>query len=42
LGGDFPAAQLVGFLFRKAMEMGLENQGNQGLINVWAQDDLKR
>jgi 3-hydroxyisobutyrate dehydrogenase len=33
--GDFPAADLVYSLFSKAMEMGLENQGNQGLINVW-------
>lgn len=39
LGGDFPAARLVGSLFRKAVEMGLENQGNQGLINVWAQSE---
>ena len=35
LGGDFPAAQMVFSLFSKAMEMGLENQGNQGLINIW-------
>lgn len=35
LGGDFPAARLVHSLFAKAMEMGLEDQGNQGLINVW-------
>jgi len=35
LGGDFPAAQMVFSLFSKAMEMGLEAQGNQGLINIW-------
>jgi len=35
LGGDFPAAQMVFSLFSKAMEMGLEGQGNQGLINIW-------
>lgn len=35
LGGDFPAASLVQSLFQKAMEMGLEEQGNQGLINIW-------
>lgn len=36
LGGDFPAAKLVHSVFREAMEMGLESQGNQGLINVWS------
>lgn len=35
LGGNFPAAGLVSSLFREAMESGLENQGNQGLINLW-------
>jgi 3-hydroxyisobutyrate dehydrogenase len=35
LGGDFPAAKLVYSLFSKAIQMGLEGQGNQGLINVW-------
>lgn len=35
LGGDFPAANLVYSLFTKALEMGLEDLGNQGLINVW-------
>jgi 3-hydroxyisobutyrate dehydrogenase len=35
LGGDFPAAEMVFSLFSKAMEMGLEGQGNQGLINIW-------
>jgi 3-hydroxyisobutyrate dehydrogenase len=35
LGGDFPAAQMAFSLFSKAMEKGLEGQGNQGLINVW-------
>jgi 3-hydroxyisobutyrate dehydrogenase len=37
LGGDFPAAQMVFALFSRAMEMGLESQGNQGLINIWEQ-----
>jgi 3-hydroxyisobutyrate dehydrogenase len=35
MGGDFPAADLVYSLFRQAMETGLANQGNQGLINLW-------
>lgn len=35
LGGDFPAADLVYSLFTKALEMGLKDQGNQGLINIW-------
>jgi 3-hydroxyisobutyrate dehydrogenase len=35
LGGDYPAASLVYALFEKAMEAGLEGQGNQGLINLW-------
>ena len=35
LGGDFPAAHLVFALFSQAMEMGLQNQGNQVLINIW-------
>lgn len=35
LGGSFPAASLAHSLFREAMEAGLENQGNQGLINLW-------
>jgi 3-hydroxyisobutyrate dehydrogenase len=35
LGGDFPAADLVYSLFGKAMEAGLSEQGNQGLINLW-------
>jgi 3-hydroxyisobutyrate dehydrogenase len=35
LGVEFPAADLVYSLFSRALEMGLENQGNQGLINVW-------
>ncbi len=35
LDGDFPAADLVYSLFTKALEMGLIDQGNQGLINVW-------
>jgi 3-hydroxyisobutyrate dehydrogenase len=35
MGLDFPAADLVYALFHKAMEAGLANQGNQGLINLW-------
>lgn len=35
LGGDFPASSLIYSLFQEAMKMGLETQGNQGLINVW-------
>lgn len=35
MGGDFPAADLVYSLFHEAMEAGLANQGNQGLINLW-------
>jgi 3-hydroxyisobutyrate dehydrogenase len=35
IGGDFPAGDLVYSLFHKAMEAGLGNQGNQGLINLW-------
>ena len=33
--GDFPAADLIHSLFRNAMEAGLADQGNQGLINLW-------
>lgn len=33
--GEFPAADLAYELFARALEMGLGNQGNQGLINVW-------
>jgi len=32
---DYPAAALVYSLFTKAMDAGLEKQGNQGLINLW-------
>lgn len=35
IGGDFPAGALVYSLFDRAMQAGLENQGNQGLINLW-------
>lgn len=35
IGGDFPAGDLVYSLFERAMEAGLEKQGNQGLINLW-------
>lgn len=33
---EFPAAGLTYSLFARALEMGLGNQGNQGLINVWS------
>lgn len=32
---DFPAADLVYSLFHEAMDAGLAEQGNQGLINLW-------
>jgi 3-hydroxyisobutyrate dehydrogenase len=35
LGDDYPAAALVYSLFTQAMEAGLAEQGNQGLINLW-------
>lgn len=35
LGGDFPAAHTMYSLFSKAMDRGLQGQGNQGLINIW-------
>jgi 3-hydroxyisobutyrate dehydrogenase len=35
LGGDFPAAEMMFSLYSQAMEMGMEGQGNQGLINIW-------
>lgn len=35
LEDDFPAAQVVSSLFRKAKDAGLEHQGNHGLINLW-------
>lgn len=35
LGGEFPAADLAYAVFAEALEMGLGDQGNQGLINVW-------
>lgn len=38
LGGDYPAASLVYLLFGRAIEVGLAQQGNQGLINLWGQD----
>ncbi len=34
-GDEFPASNLVYSLFRKAVEAGLSEQGNQGLINLW-------
>lgn len=38
---DFPAADLVYSLFHEAMDAGLAEQGNQGLINLW-QNGTKR
>jgi len=38
LGGDFPAARLVYQLFARAMERGLGDYGNHGLIKVWDQN----
>jgi len=35
ISGDFPAADLVYSLFQRAMDAGLADQGNQGLINLW-------
>lgn len=35
LGADYPAAALVYALFAQAMDAGLAEQGNQGLINLW-------
>ena len=35
ISGDFPAADLVYSLFHKAMEAGLADEGNQGLVNLW-------
>jgi 3-hydroxyisobutyrate dehydrogenase-like beta-hydroxyacid dehydrogenase len=35
MGSDFPAADLVSSLFQRAMEAGLANLGNQGLIKLW-------
>jgi len=40
LGDEYPAADLVHSLFAKAMDTGLSEQGNQGLINLW-QDNSK-
>jgi 3-hydroxyisobutyrate dehydrogenase len=40
LGGDFPAADLVYSLLERAMDAGLANQGNQGLINLWEHREL--
>lgn len=42
LGGDYPAANLVYSLFEKAIENGLAQQGNQGLINLWCPDGRQR
>jgi 3-hydroxyisobutyrate dehydrogenase len=35
LGGDFPGLRLIQALFAKALDKGLGEQGNQGLINLW-------
>jgi 3-hydroxyisobutyrate dehydrogenase len=35
LGGEFPAAQMAFSAFSKAMELGLEGEGNQAVIKVW-------
>jgi 3-hydroxyisobutyrate dehydrogenase len=40
ISGDFPAADLVYSLFHQAMEAGLADQGNQGLINFWENGEL--
>ena len=42
LGGDYPAASLIYSLFEGAIEAGLEQQGNQGLINLWDPDGKRR
>jgi 3-hydroxyisobutyrate dehydrogenase len=39
IGGDFPAADLVHSLFHKAVEAGLSEQGNQGLVNLWQHEE---
>ena len=41
LGGDYPAASLLYSLFQNAIEGGLAQQGNQGLINLWGPDGKK-
>jgi 3-hydroxyisobutyrate dehydrogenase len=38
LGGDFPGARLAFSLFSDALRKGLGDQGNQGLINLWRDD----
>jgi 3-hydroxyisobutyrate dehydrogenase len=35
LGGEYPAAELINSVYRRALEAGLGEQGNQGLINLW-------
>jgi 3-hydroxyisobutyrate dehydrogenase-like beta-hydroxyacid dehydrogenase len=37
LGGDYPGIELIFSLFARAVEKGLGNQGNQGLINLWTE-----
>ena len=35
VGGDYPGSKLTFDLFTEALERGLGNQGNQGLINIY-------
>lgn len=35
MGGEYPAAELIESIYRRAVEAGLGEQGNQGLINLW-------
>lgn len=35
LGGEYPAAELIESIYKRALEAGLGEQGNQGLINLW-------
>jgi 3-hydroxyisobutyrate dehydrogenase len=42
IGDDFPAADLVYSLCRKAMEAGLADQGNQGLTNLWVNREHRK
>jgi 3-hydroxyisobutyrate dehydrogenase len=39
-GSEFPAAELAYSLFSRALEIGLGEQGNQGLINLWKSGTL--
>jgi 3-hydroxyisobutyrate dehydrogenase len=42
ISGDFPAAGLVYSLFHQAIDAGLADQGNQGLINLWQNQGPKK